>query len=101
MDRCAHAFNSVQHLDTATEVILSGGSAGGLAVYYHLDYIAAAVKSMAPAARVTGFPDAGYFADLQNTQGCVTFQLHSTQYPHFLYCIQPRMRHKHVLRLLV
>ena len=56
-------------LDAATEVILSGGSAGGLAVYYHLDYFAEAVHASAPAARISGFPDAGYFADLKNTAG--------------------------------
>ena len=56
-------------LGEASEVILSGGSAGGLAVYYHLDYVAAFVRGSAPKARVTGFPDAGFFADLKNTKG--------------------------------
>ena len=46
-------------LSSATEVILSGGSAGGLAVYYHLDYVAATIRASSPNARVSGFPDAG------------------------------------------
>jgi hypothetical protein len=33
-------LNAAHGLGTASELILSGGSAGGLAVYYHLDYVA-------------------------------------------------------------
>ena len=44
----------------ATEVILSGGSAGGLAVFYNLDHL---VTLLPPNVRVTGFPDAGFFMD--------------------------------------
>ena len=40
-------------MDQATEVILSGGSAGGLAVFYNLDHLA---DMLGPAVRVTGFP---------------------------------------------
>ena len=48
------------HLSQASEVILSGGSAGGLGVFYNLDHL----TTLLPAAvRVTGFPDAGYFMD--------------------------------------
>jgi hypothetical protein len=46
-----------------TEVILSGGSAGGLAVFYNLDHLSSLLASSSPAVRVTGFPDAGYFLD--------------------------------------
>jgi hypothetical protein len=53
-------------LGSAKEVFLSGTSAGGLAVYYNLDYVASLLPS---GTRVTGFADAGYFADLQNTAG--------------------------------
>lgn len=64
----------VHKLDAASEVILSGGSAGGLAVYYHIDWVAETVRSRSPTARVTGFPDAGYFADLQNTTGSFDYR---------------------------
>ena len=45
-----------QGMGKATEVILSGGSAGGLAVFYNLDHL---VTLLPPSVRVTGFPDAG------------------------------------------
>jgi hypothetical protein len=47
---------TTQGLDKATEVILSGGSAGGLAVFYNLDHL---VTLLPASVRVTGFPDAG------------------------------------------
>eukprot|EP00936_MAST-01D_sp_MAST-1D-sp1_P002677 g2677.t1 len=47
-------------MDTATEVILSGGSAGGLAVLYNLDHLATLLPV---GVRLTGFPDAGFFLD--------------------------------------
>jgi len=50
----------------ATEVILSGGSAGGLAVFYNLDHLATLLPE---GVRLTGFPDAGFFLDAQNVQG--------------------------------
>ena len=46
--------------DVATNVIVGGGSAGGLAAYLHLDWYA----SQAPAtATVRGMPDSGFFED--------------------------------------
>lgn len=69
LDALLHELSTIHGLATATELVLSGGSAGGLAVYYHLDYVAAFVHRSSPAARVTGFPDAGYFADLPSTDG--------------------------------
>ena len=45
-------------MDQAAEIILSGGSAGGLAVFYNLDHLAAVVG---PKVMVTGFPDAGMY----------------------------------------
>ena len=42
------------------EVILSGGSAGGLAVLFNLDHL----RELLPAAtKLVGFPDAGFFLD--------------------------------------
>lgn len=34
-----------------------------------LDFVAATVRAASPGARVTGFPDAGYFADLKDVKG--------------------------------
>lgn len=69
LDAILDELSAVHGLDVAEEVILSGGSAGGLAVYYHLDYVADFVHQSSPEARVSGFPDAGYFADLPNVHG--------------------------------
>ena len=55
----------------ATEVVLTGGSAGGLAVILHLDHVA---SRMPTGARVVGLPDAGYFADLPNTAGAHVYR---------------------------
>jgi hypothetical protein len=53
-------------MGNATEVILSGGSAGGLAVFYNLDHLA----TLLPAGvRLTGFPDAGFFLDGESVDG--------------------------------
>ena len=52
--------NSTLGMGRATEVILSGGSAGGLAVFYNLDHLA---ELLGPSVRLTGFPDAGFFLD--------------------------------------
>ena len=52
-------------MSKATEVILSGGSAGGLATFYNLDHLATLLPV---GARLTGFPDAGYFLDAANVQ---------------------------------
>jgi hypothetical protein len=46
-------------LGKASDVILSGGSAGGLSTYLHLDRVASRV----PHAAVVGAPVAGYFTD--------------------------------------
>lgn len=49
-------------MDNATDVILSGGSAGGLAVFYNLDHFATLLP---PSVRLVGFPDAGFFMDVK------------------------------------
>jgi hypothetical protein len=41
-------------------VILSGGSAGGLAAFFNLDHLA---DVLGPHSKVLGFPDAGFFLD--------------------------------------
>lgn len=44
-------------LGDATDVLLSGDSAGGLATYHHIDFLAGRL----PAAVVAGVPDSGFF----------------------------------------
>lgn len=56
---------------SATEVILSGGSAGGLAVFYNLDHFAALLGDQI---KLTGFPDAGYFLDHADVNGEFTYR---------------------------
>jgi hypothetical protein len=50
-------------MNNATDVIFTGGSAGGLAVYLNLDHVADRVAAVAPEAKVVGFADAGFFLD--------------------------------------
>ena len=69
LDAILDELSTLHGLASANEVVLSGGSAGGLAVYYHIDYVAAFVRESAPDVRVSGFPDAGYFADLPSVEG--------------------------------
>ena len=52
-------------LSSATDVVISGCSAGGLSTFLHADEWAAAL----PAARVTAAPDSGFFLDYNNTAG--------------------------------
>eukprot|EP00039_Didymoeca_costata_P017231 m.317516 g.317516 ORF g.317516 m.317516 type:complete len:247 (-) comp16509_c1_seq2:24-764(-) len=46
-------------LSNAKQVVLSGGSAGGLSTYLHLDRL----STLLPKAQVYGAPNAGYFLD--------------------------------------
>ena len=46
------------------EVVLGGCSAGGIAVYMHLDYVARSLAALAPEARVVGFADSGFYANV-------------------------------------
>ena len=55
----------------AREVILSGGSAGGLAVLYNLDHLATLLPT---GVRLTGFPDAGFFLDAPSTKGSYDYR---------------------------
>ena len=49
-------------IGTASEIIVSGGSAGATSVYLGLD----AIPSLFPNAKILGAPDAGYFLDAYN-----------------------------------
>lgn len=50
-------------LAQATDVVFGGCSAGGLTIYLNIDHLAAATRSVAPAARVHALADAGFFLD--------------------------------------
>lgn len=48
-------------LGEASDVILTGNSAGGLNNYYHMDRIAQFIRSKSPNVNVHGAPDSGFF----------------------------------------
>lgn len=56
-------------LATAKNVIIKGCSAGGLAVYLHVDYLAGRINAVNPGARVLGSPGAGLFLDVNSLAG--------------------------------
>lgn len=51
------------NLSTATEVLLKGCSAGGMAVYLHADHIGQRLRQWAPGVRYAAAPGAGLFLD--------------------------------------
>jgi len=53
-------------LNSATDVVISGCSAGGLATYLHVDQWCDALAADAPAAKCVGMPDSGFFLDYQS-----------------------------------
>jgi hypothetical protein len=65
MENAIRQAMKAQGLAKATDVIVSGGSAGGLATYLHVDEIA----ELFPRARVSGLPDSGYFIDIPDVDG--------------------------------
>lgn len=52
-------------LSEATDVVISGCSAGGLATFLHTDQWCDAVSKVKPAAKCVGLPDSGFFLDYQ------------------------------------
>lgn len=52
-------------LGAATDVVVSGCSAGGLATFLHTDQWCDALATDAPAAKCVGMPDSGFFLDYQ------------------------------------
>lgn len=54
-------------LDKATEVLLSGGSAGGLSTYLHADYVGAKLPKSVE--RYKAAPNSGFFSLHQNSNG--------------------------------
>ena len=56
-------------LTNATDVVLTGDSAGGLGAYFHADTIADAVHVNSPNAKVVSVPGAGFFLDTPRLRG--------------------------------
>ena len=53
-------------MSKAELIVFTGGSAGGLTVFLHLDHVRARMAVEAPNARVVGEPVCGYFLDAPN-----------------------------------
>jgi hypothetical protein len=51
-------------LGDATDIVIGGCSAGGIATFAHLDYVASSLAALAPRARVVGFPDSGFYSNV-------------------------------------
>jgi hypothetical protein len=59
-------------LNKATEVILTGCSAGGLATYLHADHVSAYLPKNI---KFRAFADAGYFLDIPDIHGSMSFRM--------------------------
>ena len=55
-----------QGMSSATDLIVSGCSAGGLATYLHTDQWCDALHQKQPGAKCAGLPDSGFFLDYQD-----------------------------------
>jgi len=53
-------------MDQATELVVSGCSAGGLATFLHTDQWCDVMKMKNPSAKCVGLPDSGFFLDYQD-----------------------------------
>jgi hypothetical protein len=61
-------------MSQAEQIVFTGGSAGGLTVFLHLDHVASRMKTEAPNARVVGEPVCGFFAgNRRRKQQCPPF----------------------------
>lgn len=58
---------AAEGLAGATDVILAGGSAGGLATYLHADSWRSAILATSPAAKVVAVPDSGFFLNYNSS----------------------------------
>lgn len=57
-------------LESVTQLVVSGGSAGGLSTFVHVDKIAEVVRANAPnVTRIHAVPESGYFLDRPNFYG--------------------------------
>jgi len=68
-------------------IVFTGGSAGGLTVFLHLDHVAARMKTEAPRARVGGEPVCGFFLDSGNDGYAPANQTYTKQMA-YVYAMQ-------------
>ena len=68
-DATVRALQTEHSMDAASDVVVSGQSAGGLAVFLGLDTMAAQIHRTSPQTRVVGLPDAGVFLDMSSPLG--------------------------------
>lgn len=66
LDATLDALFATYGMDQAELVILTGGSAGGLSTFLHLDHVQERVTQHSPTARVVGEPVCGFFLDHGN-----------------------------------
>lgn len=71
--RGSHIRSAISHdlftkrgLDKATDLVVSGCSAGGLATYLHTDQWCDSLHAVQPSAKCVGLPDSGFFLDYQD-----------------------------------
>lgn len=55
-------------IEQASKVLVSGGSAGGSAVFYHVEQIAQQLQ-LRSGSEVLALPDAGFFVEMRDTKG--------------------------------
>lgn len=53
-------------IESLQKIVVTGCSAGGLATFYWIQYIADFIKAKNPVAEVFGIPDSGFFVDYEN-----------------------------------
>eukprot|EP00656_Telonema_subtile_P015437 TRINITY_DN18089_c0_g1_i1.p1 TRINITY_DN18089_c0_g1~~TRINITY_DN18089_c0_g1_i1.p1 ORF type:complete len:334 (-),score=53.36 TRINITY_DN18089_c0_g1_i1:166-1167(-) len=63
-------LTEMHNLKAATSLLLTGGSAGGMATLNNADYVAGLLRNIAPSARFVAMPDSGYFLDSMPGQMC-------------------------------
>ena len=69
LDGLYDSFIQSRGMSSAKKVIISGTSAGGLAVYLHADYLAGKIQAVNKETKVVAVPDAGFFMDLPAISG--------------------------------
>ena len=60
-------------MNKATDIVISGGSAGGLATFAHSNYIANYVKSKGVNAKIVSLPNVGFFLDYNGYEGITNY----------------------------